>query len=98
MRRCLRPFGARAHQESEYLQCRCYRVLRGGQDEVGSVRVLAPMLRRFAVPLRFGSPPEEPIEAYVKRVRDVAKTIKWKMDGCYVEITASVSGKACSLR
>ncbi len=56
------------------------------------------MLRRSAVPLRFGPPAEEPIEAYVKRVRDVAKTIKWKMDGCYVEISASVSGKACSHR
>ena len=56
------------------------------------------MLRRSAVRLRFGSPAEQPIEAYVKRIRDVAKTIKWKMDGCYVEISASVSGKACPLR
>jgi hypothetical protein len=56
------------------------------------------MLRRFAVPRRFGRPAKKPIEAYIKRIRDEAKTIKRKMDGCYVEILASVSGKACSLR
>jgi hypothetical protein len=44
------------------------------------------MLRRFAVPRRFGHPAEKPIEAHVKRVRDEAEAIKWKMDGCYVEI------------
>jgi hypothetical protein len=55
------------------------------------------MLRRFAVSRRFRHPAKKPIEAYVKRIRDKAKAIKWKMDGCYVEILASVSGKACPL-
>jgi hypothetical protein len=54
--------------------------------------------RTLAVSLRFGHATEKPIKAYVKRISDKAKTVKWKMDRSDVEITASVCGKACSLR
>ena len=98
MRRSVPPFLlARAHQEPEYLQRRRHRVLRSGQGEDGSIKVLAPLCR-FAVSLRFGNATEKPIKAYVKRISDITKTVKWKMDRSDVEIPSSVCGEACSLR
>ena len=59
--------------------------------------MLAPVLRRLAVSRRFRDSAKEPIEAYVERVSDVAQTVKWEVDGSYVEISPGVSRKASSL-